>query len=218
MAQAARMELELSRNREVLGKHVSLIVLLLMQQFKLCSALHSEYFSQLLVDSNAILLALKTLMVDPKTTLSRSPDLPFQRFTDWFLQPDLLNSSAADSPSQRQQLHPETTICPQTLCIYINILRLVQKLVKRRTERVKILLHFKAHIPLKKLHTVRQPELTRYLMKIFKGLIPFMVRKWRQSHMKIITAIYTTLRPDLCADWIRYLDLNSNARESVVCI
>lgn len=218
MARAARSELEISRNREVLGKHITLILLLLLKQFKLCSALHAEYFAQLLVDSNFILLALKMLMIDQKSILFRSPDLPFQRFTDWFI--SSVDSLEAPAPLSCASPQPAGTTnastnpsprhpCLQTICSHINVLRILQKLIKGRTDRLRILIQFRAHVALKRALGIRQPELVKYLMKLFQAMMPFMPRKWRQTHMKIITTIYTALRPDLGSDWLRYQDPNA---------
>jgi hypothetical protein len=50
---------------------------------------------------------------------------------------------------------------------------------------------------------------------VIKSQIPFCGRKWRQSNMKVITAIYLNLRPDLREDWLSGGDVDAEVEESL---
>jgi len=41
-----------------------------------------------------------------------------------------------------------------------------------------------------------------HVLKLIKSQVPFCGRKWRQSNMKVITAIYLNCRPDLRDEWL----------------
>ena len=41
-----------------------------------------------------------------------------------------------------------------------------------------------------------------YTLKLFKSQVPYCGRKWRQTNMKIITAVYLSVPADLRDDWL----------------
>lgn len=84
----------------------------------------------------------------------------------------------------------------------LNFTRILQKLTKRRAHRILLLNQYKSSAILKRLLKVPHPTLQLYILKIIKGQIPFCGRKWRQSNMKVITAIYLNCRPDLRDEWL----------------
>ncbi|KAI9341744.1 hypothetical protein BDR26DRAFT_860208 [Obelidium mucronatum] len=84
----------------------------------------------------------------------------------------------------------------------INLLRILQKITKRKTHRIMALVQWKASAVLKRIIKVPNPALQLYALKLLKSQIPFMGKKWRSSNMKVITLIYMQLRPQLCEEYL----------------
>ncbi|KAJ3109212.1 Factor arrest protein 11 [Physocladia obscura] len=84
----------------------------------------------------------------------------------------------------------------------INLLRILQKLTKRKTQRVMALVQWKASAVLKRIIKVPSIPLQIYALKLLKSQIPYMGKKWRSSNMKVITSIYLHLRPNLCEEFL----------------
>lgn len=60
-----------------------------------------------------------------------------------------------------------------------------------------------------------QAELRLYTLKLFKSQVPYCGRKWRQSNMRVITAIYLHCRPELRDDWLAGSDVDADVEEAV---
>src|SRR5689334_6163671 len=84
----------------------------------------------------------------------------------------------------------------------VNLLRVLQKFSKRKSHRILSLVHWKASAVLKRVVKVGHIGLQLYALKLLKGQIPFLGRKWRTSNMKVITSIYLHLRPYLRDDYL----------------
>ena len=115
------------------------------------------------------------------------------------------------SPSQA----PITNYSWRTFFTAINHLRIMQKLLKRKSHRQMSLMQFRNATILKKSLKVPQPDVRLYTLKVIKGLVPFQQRKWRQSNMRIITAIYLHCKPELRDDWLAGLTLDEDAAEAL---
>ncbi|KAG5928816.1 hypothetical protein E4U53_002582 [Claviceps sorghi] len=91
----------------------------------------------------------------------------------------------------------------------INYLRILQKMCKRKAHRNLLLVQYKSSTILRKSLRVPQPELRLYTLKLFKNQVPYCGRKWRQSNMRVITAVYLHCRPDLRDEWLAGSDVDA---------
>ncbi|WPH04042.1 Hypothetical protein R9X50_00692600 [Acrodontium crateriforme] len=106
--------------------------------------------------------------------------------------------------------YPQTSIPDPPLKSYsfrnlfasINYLRVLQKVTRRKTHRALLLVSYKSSNHLKKSLRVPVRELRYYTLKLFKSQVPFCGRKWRQSNMKIITAVWLSVPAELRDDWL----------------
>lgn len=84
----------------------------------------------------------------------------------------------------------------------INHLRILQKITHRKAHRSLLLVSYKSSAHLKKLLRVPVEMLRYYTLKLFKAQVPYCGRKWRQSNMKIITAVWLSVPAELRDDWL----------------
>ncbi|KAJ9604718.1 Factor arrest protein 11 [Cladophialophora chaetospira] len=84
----------------------------------------------------------------------------------------------------------------------INLLRVLQKLTRGKSHRILFLVQFKSSQILRRVLRVPDPTLRLYVLKLFKSQVPYCGRKWRQSNMRVITAIYLHCRPELRDEWL----------------
>ncbi|MCJ1286519.1 Factor arrest protein 11 [Xylographa opegraphella] len=106
--------------------------------------------------------------------------------------------------------HPTTALPPSPLTTYaprffhttITHLRLLQKITKRKAHRALLLVQYKSSTILRRLLKIPQHALRLYTLKLFKAQVPYCGRKWRQTNMRVITAIYLHCRPELRDEWI----------------
>ena len=97
----------------------------------------------------------------------------------------------------------------------INHLRILQKIVKNKPHRQLLMVQYKYSNVLKKSLKVPQPEVRLYTLKVIKGQVPYCHRKWRQSNMRIITAIYLHCKPELRDDWLAGLTMEEEMHEAL---
>lgn len=97
----------------------------------------------------------------------------------------------------------------------INLMRILQKVVKNKAHRNLALVQYKSSVILRKPLKCPQTELRLYTLKVFKGQVPYCGRKWRQSNMRVITSIYLYCRPELRDDWLAGGDIDEEVEESV---
>uniref|UniRef100_A0A8R1DYS4 DUF3402 domain-containing protein n=1 Tax=Caenorhabditis japonica TaxID=281687 RepID=A0A8R1DYS4_CAEJA len=83
----------------------------------------------------------------------------------------------------------------------INLIRILNKLVKAKNDRVKMLMVFKSAPILKRLFKVRVSILQLYVLKAIKMQSRYLGRQWRKSNMDIISAIYSRVRHRMTDDW-----------------
>lgn len=96
----------------------------------------------------------------------------------------------------------------------INVMRVLQKVVKGKSHRNLALVQFRSSMILRKPLKCLQKELRLYTLKVFKGQIPYCGRKWRQGNMRIITSIYLHCRPELRDDWLAGGDVDADVEEA----
>lgn len=97
---------------------------------------------------------------------------------------------------------PITDFSRRNFFTLINYLRVMQKICKGKAHRNLLLVHYKSSNILRKSLKVPQQELRLYTLKLFKNQVPYCGRKWRQSNMRVITAVYLHCRPELRDEWL----------------
>ncbi|KAL9092773.1 MAG: hypothetical protein Q9159_000671 [Coniocarpon cinnabarinum] len=123
---------------------------------------------------------------------------------------DELGFSTSSPPPQ-----PITSYSWRTFFSSINFLRILQKIVKSKPHRQLLMVQYKYSNILKKSLKVPQPDVRLYTLKIIKGQVPYCHRKWRQSNMRIITAIYLHCKPELRDDWLAGLTMEEEMGEAL---
>ena len=264
-------DLDAIRLREISQKAISGAIFVLLKWLKLSHVLKFEYFTQLLLDSNYIPIALKYFAhqnledmvaikydsqelgffhlchlnsdhpplfpASPQSASEpSSPDEaappPIQRHrrsptsrsssdirqiaspgeidgTDGdgnaaehaSLQPhpsvDELGNPLAPLPSS-----PITDFSFRQFQTSIHLLRILQKITRSKAHRILLLVQYKSSQVLRRILRVPDPMLRLYVLKLFKSQVPYCGRKWRQSNMRVITAIYLHCRPELRDEWL----------------
>ncbi|KDE05127.1 hypothetical protein MVLG_04469 [Microbotryum lychnidis-dioicae p1A1 Lamole] len=277
-------DMDIMRHREITSKAVSAILILALKWFKTSHVMKFHYLSQLLVDSNCLLLILKMFGLQEVSTSVKTKndreDQNFFKFCHDMVNPPDLNdpmtyrgrrprSSSRDSLSDsdsstraqkgtgrrtkyvttsllinddRSTTTPVTTIQQKpegaqvknnnksaeddqveyitdyswrNFFSVINFVHILQKLTKRKTHRVLLLVQYKSSAILKRILKVSHPTLQLYALKVIKSQVPYCGRKWRQSNMKVITAIYLHCRSDLRDEWLTGIDVDHDVEESL---
>ncbi|KAH8887409.1 N1221-domain-containing protein [Thozetella sp. PMI_491] len=110
---------------------------------------------------------------------------------------------------------PITEFSRRNFFSLINYLRVMQKICKNKAHRNLLLVHYKSSNILRKSLKVPQQELRLYTLKLFKNQVPYCGRKWRQSNMRVITAVYLHCRPELRDEWLAGCDVEVAVDESL---
>lgn len=118
-------------------------------------------------------------------------------------------------PTNELPLEPITTFSWRAFFTSINYVRIMQKICKNKAHRNLMLVSYKSSQFLRKSLKVPQPQLRLYTLKLFKNQVPYCGRKWRQSNMRVITAVYLHCRPELRDDWLAGSDVDAEVDESV---
>ncbi|SAM00779.1 hypothetical protein [Absidia glauca] len=180
-------EVDKSRNNQIHCKAISAILVLFLKWAKLSHVLKFEYASQVLVDSGAILLLLKLFGLQDLEALAGCPS-------------EFENSSlyhTSNKPTNQRNMF-----------WMINLLRVLQKLTKSKSNRVMVMVQYKSSTMFKKLLKISHPVLELYALKILKSQVPYQTRKWRANNMKIISAIYLRCQTSLYDDWMGKADVD----------
>jgi hypothetical protein len=110
---------------------------------------------------------------------------------------------------------PITDFSRRNFFTLINYLRIMQKICKHKAHRNLLLVHYKSSNILRKSLKVPQPELRLYTLKLFKNQVPYCGRKWRQSNMRVITAVYLHCRPELRDEWLAGSDVDNEVDQAL---
>lgn len=216
-------EIDVTRHREITSKAVSAIILIVLKWFKVSHAMKFHHVGHHLLDTNCLLLILKMFGLQEISQLviskADSPEINFFNFC--------LNCSRNPQPRQPEdfsqrnlrQTTTRTIILPnggkheeeiehihdyswRNFFATINYAKIMQKLSKGRPHRIWMLVHYKSSAVLKRVLRVMHPMLQLNILKLIKSQVPYCGRRWRQSNMKVITAIYLNCRPDLRDEWL----------------
>ncbi|KAI8817952.1 uncharacterized protein EV422DRAFT_590026 [Fimicolochytrium jonesii] len=123
---------------------------------------------------------------------------PTRRQSSDLLSPDAANGFTGDDNGAEQK----TASSFRNFYTAINLLRILQKLTKRKTHRILALVQWKASAVLKRAMKVNHVGLQLYALKLLKSQIPYLGKKWRSSNMKVVTAIFVHLRPYLRDEYL----------------
>jgi hypothetical protein len=104
---------------------------------------------------------------------------------------------------------PITDFSRRNFFSLINYLRVMQKICKNKAYRNLLLVQYKSSTILRKSLRIPQQELRLYTLKLFKNQVPYCGRKWRQSNMRVITAVYLHCRPELRDEWLAGSDVDA---------
>lgn len=232
-------DIDIVRHREITSKGVSGILLLLLKWFKVSHVMKFNFISQLLVDSNCLLLILKmfglTEINNQVKVVNEIPNFNFFKFCELNCGQEPRKPRPEDTVLAKQPFEglPSPPLALANLnssveeVVYmdrysfrnffagLNFTRILQKLTKRKIHRILLLVQYKSSAILKRTLKVPHPDLQLYALKVIKSQVPFCGRKWRQSNMKVITAIYLRCRPDLRDEWLSGADVDGDVEESL---
>ncbi|KKA27375.1 hypothetical protein TD95_000502 [Thielaviopsis punctulata] len=112
-------------------------------------------------------------------------------------------------------LTPVTDFSRRNFFSLINYLRILQKICKGKVHRNLLMVTYKSSNILRKSLRVPQDELRLYTLKLIKSQVPYCGRKWRQGHMRVITAIYLHCRPELRDEWLAGSDVDGEIESAL---
>jgi hypothetical protein len=118
-------------------------------------------------------------------------------------------------PTTALPTSPITSYSWRNFFTSINYLRIMQKITASKAHRCLLLVQYKSSTILRKGLKIPQPDLRLYTLKLFKSQVPYCGRKWRQSNMRVITAIYLHCRPDLRDDWLAGSDVDAEVDQAL---
>lgn len=230
-------DVDVARHREVTAKAIAAILLWLLKWFKASHAIKFHFLSLLLTDSNCLLLILKMFssheVAQSVCTINEAPLFNFFEYCATFCGPKARMLQPEDSqvmqphrpggyvpppPGEGEEgegTYQEPEYSFRNLFATIAFTRILQKLTKRRVHRILLLVQYKSSAILKRSLRVSNGAVQRYVLKILRSQVPFCGRKWRQSNMKVITAIYLALTPNLRNEWLAGADVDTDINNSV---
>ncbi|EPS28589.1 hypothetical protein PDE_03535 [Penicillium oxalicum 114-2] len=118
-------------------------------------------------------------------------------------------------PTAPPPKEPITTFSFRNFFSAINYLHIMQKITRDKAHRCLLLVQYKSSTILRKGLKIPDPYLRFYTLKLFKSQVPYCGRKWRQSNMRVITAIYLYCRPELRDDWLAGSDVDAEVEEAL---
>lgn len=110
---------------------------------------------------------------------------------------------------------PITNFSQRNFFAAITSLRVLRAVCGRHAHRNLMLVQYKSTPVLRRILRVPQSELRKYALKLVKAQVPFCGRKWRQANMRVITAVWLSIRPELRDDWLSGGDVDTTVEESV---
>ncbi|GMF78186.1 unnamed protein product [Aspergillus oryzae] len=154
--------------------------------------------------------------VDPGNSSVRvqSPEDAFEEFLN---EPDLPRPEVDELgyPTAPPPKEPIKVFSFRNFFSAINYLHIMQKITRDKAHRCLLLVQYKSSTILRKGLKIPDPHLRFYTLKLFKSQVPYCGRKWRQSNMRVITAIYLYCRPELRDDWLAGSDIDAEVEEAL---
>ncbi|XP_017135096.2 striatin-interacting protein 1 homolog [Drosophila miranda] len=204
--QSTKLTVDMGRHKEIIVKAVSAIILLYLKHFKINHVYQFEFMSQHLVFANCIPLVLKFFNQTITEYVNTKNNIPLLDFPSCVIgeQPDLSGDSFVYGADMSDKPYSWRNVFS---CI--NLLRILNKLIKWKHSRVMMLVVFKSAPILKKTLKVRHAMMQLYVLKLLKMQTKYLGRQWRKSNMKTMSAIYSKVRHRLNDDWAFGNDLES---------
>ncbi|PWY72326.1 pheromone-dependent cell cycle arrest protein Far11 [Aspergillus heteromorphus CBS 117.55] len=141
-----------------------------------------------------------------------SPEIPVPEFVEGPHRPEVDELGYPTAPPPKE---PITVFSFRNFFSAINYLHIMQKITRDKAHRCLLLVQYKSSTILRKGLKIPDPHLRFYTLKLFKSQVPYCGRKWRQSNMRVITAIYLYCRPELRDDWLSGGDIDSEVEEAL---
>lgn len=146
------------------------------------------------------------------STGAASPEESLPEFLEHQPRPEVDELGYPTAPPPKE---PITTFSFRNFFSAINYLHIMQKITRGKAHRCLLLVQYKSSAILRKGLKIPDPRLRLYTLKLFKSQVPYCGRKWRQSNMRVITAIYLYCRPSLRDDWLSGSDVDAEVEEAL---
>ncbi|XP_039288746.1 striatin-interacting protein 1 [Nilaparvata lugens] len=201
--QSMKLGTDVNRHKEIIVKAVSGILLLLLKHFKLNHIYQFEFMSQHLVFANCIPLVLKFFNQNIMSYVGTKNVIPILDFPACVIgdQPELTIDSLGIGDNQQHSW--------RNVFSCINLLRILNKLIKWKHSRIMMLVVFKSAPILKRTLKVRHAMMQLYVLKLLKIQTKYLGRQWRKSNMMTMSAIYQKVRHRLNDDWAYGNDIDA---------
>uniref|UniRef100_A0A7I4Y450 Protein FAM40A n=1 Tax=Haemonchus contortus TaxID=6289 RepID=A0A7I4Y450_HAECO len=205
LEESVRLAIDINRHKEIMVKATSSILLLLMKHLRLNHIYQFEYLSQHIVYGNGIPLLLKFLDQNmTRYVQSRYEIYPYnypqaplhyvRNRDEW---PVLNSENVEGNENERRGMY----YMWRNMFSSINLIRVLNKLVKGKQSRVMMLMVFKSAPILKRSLKIRLGLFQFFILKALKMQSRYLGRQWRKSNMDIMSAIYNKVRHRMTDDW-----------------
>lgn len=192
-------EIDIARHREITSKAVSAIILLLLKWFKASHILKFHHLTQLLLDSNCLVLVLKIFGLQELSqmvqTKNEMPECSFFQYLhlnaskaarDKTAEPEPpVENSVRVTEENGEEIEVITDYSWRNFFAAINLLKILQKITKHRVHRILLMCQYKSSAILKRVLRVNHPMLQLQVLKLVKSQMPYFGRKWRSSEFRM---------------------------------
>eukprot|EP00929_Paragymnodinium_shiwhaense_P077227 TRINITY_DN39767_c0_g1_i1.p1 TRINITY_DN39767_c0_g1~~TRINITY_DN39767_c0_g1_i1.p1 ORF type:complete len:963 (-),score=110.14 TRINITY_DN39767_c0_g1_i1:1-2889(-) len=176
---------EAQRHREIMAAAVSGLILMLLKQARKSVAEQFSCLAQLITDSNGALVVLKFLNQDLSSAMEPRDPTPVMACL------------------QGRRVSCGAWVPSWPACATLRLVEVLYLLCKDSPERVrKYLIHYKAPFILKRLQRIENHQVQSLVLKLLKKQVRYLPRKWKQTNMKAISAIYSLVPMSPLEDWL----------------
>ncbi|EPB73031.1 n1221-like protein [Ancylostoma ceylanicum] len=205
LEESVRLAIDINRHKEIMVKATSSILLLLMKHLRLNHIYQFEYLCQHIVYGNGIPLLLKfldqnmTRYVQSRYEIHayNYPQAPLHYVRNRDEWPVLNSENVESGDLDRRGMY----YMWRNMFSSINLIRVLNKLVKGKQSRVMMLMVFKSAPILKRSLKIRLGLFQFFVLKALKMQSRYLGRQWRKSNMDIMSAIYNKVRHRMTDDW-----------------
>lgn len=191
-------EIDIARHREITSKAVSAIILLLLKWFKASHILKFHHLTQLLLDSNCLVLVLKIFGLQELSqmvqTKNEMPECSFFQYLHLNASKAAREKTAEPEPpvensvkvteENGEEVEVITDYSWRNFFAAINLVKILQKITKHRVHRILLMCQYKSSAILKRVLRVNHPMLQLQVLKLVKSQMPYFGRKWRSSELQ----------------------------------
>lgn len=189
--------IDVNRHKEIIIKAVSSILLIMLKHYKINHIYQFEYISQQLMLANCIPLILKFFNQNVLEYITSKNTITVIDF------PACVIGEQAELTNEILEMGwADTPYCWRNLFSSINLLRILNKLIKWKEARIQALNFFKAYPILRKALLVRHSMMQLYVLKLIKMQVRHFGRQWRKTNIQIISIIYQKVRHRFTDDWV----------------